>query len=122
MEGADMFHNEQTMVLEPTVQEVQAALEVTDEECTAWWAKLHQIVHKIHLCKSVLAKRKLNIRQAGVAAELVRAIETRVQTLGESTTGAMAARHLAWSHVVTQLEDLGLLCDELISTVYARQT
>jgi len=86
-----------------------------------WYAKLRRICQKIHLAKGALTTRKLTERQAGAAAKLIREIENCIDNLGQSAARSSGEESAAWVptclRVDSQLDDLNILCEELVSTV-----
>jgi len=87
------------------------------------YTKLRRICRTIHVAKGALTVKKLSNRQAGAAELLIREIERCVEHLGKSTRDLQdrASDGLipASARINHQLNDLSLLCEELVSAVAA---
>jgi len=87
-----------------------------------WHDKLHMIFRRINLAKNALAQTRLNGRQAGLANKLIREIEQSVNSLDQVAvrqSGLNPAGWISsWFRIDGKLDDLGLLCDQLLMAVH----
>jgi hypothetical protein len=86
--------------------------------------KLHMIVREMELCKAALGEWKLTALQAITANRLIAQLERSVDELGQSVASQRfgGSGEVEKSSVVDQhLEDVCALCDQLMSTIFARR-
>jgi hypothetical protein len=86
-----------------------------------WHQKLYAIGRHIIAAKSGLAKSTLSKRETVLAARLILEIERRVNDLGQSAEQIPASIPTewipSWAQIDDQLDDLNLLCRQLLTAV-----